>query len=152
MSKLNKNKLVIDFETEKPGIDQYFFTINENISLENDIIQNDMLIEKQDILNNYHLSNYSTQNYTDTNDNEMGFYKSPMIKMINKHSKASSSSLLKAISGDKISKKNKSYEESPFCKLLNESDRHSTDKYQILADFQEIEDNGEDIEERVNIL
>ena len=130
LEKINKNKVVIDFGSEKTD-KPCFFSV-ESLVYQNDLnkIENnpdtEFMIEESDVM----------------------YYDSP-VKSKPKKTKTSSGLLNDTISEIKYHKKTKCIEESPFYKLLNESDKYGIEKYQLLAGFQEIDGDEIELNERV---
>ena len=133
VEKISKNKVIIDFDA------------NNNYFLDE--------IDTTEYFKGEEYNSMFSQGFQNDNImfNTSGWHFASPLKTIRKP-RVSSGNLSEFSSVIKESRKNKGYEESPFCRLLNESDNLSVDKYQILDGGNEPEEGYDAVYEKVESL
>ena len=131
IEKVSKNKFVVDFDLEKNyNLDQ--IDTNEYFMTE----QKEMLHQQQN-MNYSYLCSTNASSWLHATP-----YKTERKPQFTSANMSMFTSVIKETRKSRV-------EDSPFCRLLNESDQFSADKYQTIAQENEIVDNNEDLYDKV---
>ncbi len=128
--KLSKNKVIIDF-----AVDKNFF-------------QNELSFKEEESKKVSCFDEFNNENFNYLQTPKGPWYQESPYKTVQK-SKPQSSIFNDYSSVIKQSKRSNRNMESPFCKLLNDSDKCSLNTYQLLSDGNQLEDDYEILRNRV---
>jgi len=131
--KLSKNKVIIDF-----AVDKNFF-------------QNEFNLKEEEAKKISCFDEANNENYNYLQTPKGPWYQDSPFKTVQK-TRVNSSIFNEFSSVAKQPKKNNRLMESPFCKLLNDSDKCSIDTYQLLSEGNQLDDDYEVLRDKVENL